>query len=963
MNYTPLYIQTDYTFLTSMITIDKLIDFAKKHQIKSLALCDQNMFGAMEFYHKCKQNDIHPILGLEIFIDEKSMVLLAKNYQGYQNLTKLTTLSSERKLMIEDLQKYQKEIIFITENSLLYHQMKKETNDIFLSFSTLEKKSEDGIYMKKIQYLTEEDKKYYPYLKAMKMQKLVISMEDQEESFHLCLDEQLWTENNLKIKDWCHIEFPKNEMLLPIYPCPDHKSSEEYLYECCIKGLQERHLQDDQYKERLEYEYQIIQKMGFCNYFLIVMDYVHYAKTHHILVGPGRGSAAGSLVSYLLGITDIDPLKYHLLFERFLNPERVTMPDIDVDFEYTKREEMILYCILKYGMKKVAPIITFGTLAAKQVLRDVGRVMDIDVKTMDLLTKKIDSKQSLMENYKQNKQISDWVKNSKEIKKLYQVALKFEGMKRHSSIHAAGIVMSQVDLDDIIPLDKSHEQFYVTGYSMEYLENLGLLKMDFLAIKNLTMIKDIVDEVNEKEGENLRFETIVEDDEGTLSIFTKADTVGIFQFESEGMKSFLKKFKPTSFEDVFSAIALYRPGPMGNIDHFILRKKGKETIDYFHPDLEKILKPTYGIIIYQEQVMQIASKMAGYSLGEADLLRRAMSKKKEEILLKEKDKFIERSIQKGYDAALAAKIYEMILKFASYGFPRAHAVAYSMISYKMAYLKYYYPMYFYKHLLNMGISSDKLKDYILECKGKNIKIMKPNINESEKEYKVTDEGILFPLLGIKNVGLIAVEEIIKERKKGLFQDIFDFISRCYGKSMNREVIQSLIYAGCFDSFHITRSTLIFNLDILIHYADIIKDLGREYALVPELEYQEEFSDAVKNEKEFEVFGCYLGEHPTVKYKAKYEKAIFLRNLSKYFDQIVIAVVFVEKIKEITTKNNQKMSFLSVSDEYEVVDAVMFPNIYEEYSYIQRGDIILIKAKVERRVNQYQMVIQKLKKIA
>ena len=439
--------------------------------------------------------------------------------------------------------------------------------------------------------------------------------------------------NNYKINELCQLELKFNQHLIPHFECPNNYDSYTYLKKLCIRGLKKRFGNQVQriYIDRLNHELEVINKMGFCDYFLIVWDYVKYAKDQNILVGPGRGSAAGSLVSYLLNITDVDPVKYNLLFERFLNPERISMPDIDIDFEYNRREEVINYCINKYGIKRVAPIITFGTLGSKQVIRDVARTMDVDLKIVDYISKMLNSKLSLLENYNQNNQLKSYLDNKPLLMKLYKVASKLEGLKRHSSVHAAGIVMSNVDLDEIIPLDKKHEIFYTTGYDMDYLEDIGLLKMDFLGIRNLTLITDVLSDIKKLLNVDLKFEQIPLNDPATLAIFTKVNTTGIFQFESEGMKNFLRKLRPTSFEDISAANALFRPGPMQNIDSYIRRKNGKEKIIDIHPDLEDILKPTYGIIVYQEQIMQIASVMAGYSLGEADLLRRAMSKNKKHL--------------------------------------------------------------------------------------------------------------------------------------------------------------------------------------------------------------------------------------------------------------------------------------------------------------------------------------------
>lgn len=431
--------------------------------------------------------------------------------------------------------------------------------------------------------------------------------------------------NNQKIESVCNLTIETHKNLLPIYKCPNDIDAITFLKQLCKDGLKRifGETVSKKYVERLKYELSVIEEMGFCNYFLVVWDYVKYAKEHDILVGPGRGSAAGSLVAYLLNITTIDPMKYDLMFERFLNAMRITMPDIDIDFEYTKRDQIVKYCMEKYGVKKVAPIITFGTLGSKQAIRDVGRVMNIELSLVDQVCKYLDSRISLKENYQNSKKLQDYLNTNQELKKMYQISLKLEGLKRHTSIHAAGIVMSQIDLDEVIPLQKGIDG-YLTGYSMEYLESLGLLKMDFLALRNLTLIADTLKDI----PDDLTFDTIVAEDREALALFTTVNTMGIFQFESDGMKNFLRKFRPTTFEDLFAALALYRPGPMNNIDSYIKRKHGKEKIDYLHPDLKPILENTYGIIVYQEQIMSIANIMAGYTLGEADILRRAMSKKK-----------------------------------------------------------------------------------------------------------------------------------------------------------------------------------------------------------------------------------------------------------------------------------------------------------------------------------------------
>ena len=972
MNYVPLYIKTHNSLLSSLIKEADLIDYAIKNNLTALTITDNNMYGVLDFYHLCKKNSIKPVIGLELTIDGYDIVLYCKNYDGYKNLIYLSTKLSENDITFKMLEKYSSNLICIIpfSSNSLYDKLKETYVDIFQGYSNyLERNKLTGnnlIYFNKTLYLDKKEAEYIKYLDSIKTGLPISDNTNNYDNNYIrnydnikneCPDD---LENNKYIYDNCNFELEKSNNLLPIYSCPGGLDSYDYLKKLCIDGLKRVFgtTVNKIYKERLKYELEVINKMGFCNYFLIVWDYVKYAKEHDILVGPGRGSAAGSLVSYLLNITTVDPIKYNLLFERFLNPERVTMPDIDIDFEYTKREEVVNYCIKKYGLKKVAPIITFGTLGAKQAIRDIGRSMEISLKSIDHLCRLIDSKLSLKDNYNNNTKIKEFLDINKNFRQLYKIASKIEGLKRHTSIHAAGIVMSNVDLDTVIPLDKGHEDFYTTGYSMEYLEEIGLLKMDFLALRNLTLIKDVLDEIP-----NLNFDTIPMNDNKAINIFTTVDTSGIFQFESAGMMNFLRKFKPTTFEDVIASIALFRPGPMNNIDSYIKRKNGKEKIDYIDSSLENILKPTYGIIIYQEQIMQIANIMAGYSFGEADILRRAMSKKKENILIAEKDKFISQSVKRGYSLQTATKVYDLILKFASYGFNRAHSVAYSLVAYKMAYLKAHYPNLYMKSLLTMNIGSEtKIKEYIYECKMNNIMILSPNINLSTDEFIVENDAIRYPLTGIKSIGTNVINAILDERKKRQFTDIYDFITRCYGKSINIKNIKSLIFAGCFDSFEFNRKTLIDNLDMLVNYGEIGEILENDESLKPLIIKTAEYSNKDLLSLEYEVFGFYLSNHPITEYKVKNSNLITLDKINNYFDRIIEIIIYVDKIKEINTKNGDKMVFITGSDEVNSVDVVLFPRIFEKYNNIEVGNILKIKGRVEKRFDKLQIVVNDLTKL-
>ena len=956
--YAPLNIKTCNSFLKSMIKIDDLIKVAKEHNIKALTITDDNMYGVIEFYNTCTKNDIKPIIGLEINVSSK-IILYAMNYDGYKNLMKITTLKSEGELNIDILAHYSNNLICLLpyESKDLYSELSKIYKYIFLTYQNQEEKDkikiENKLYMNEILCIKKEDEKYLKYLKAIKEGVSVKEIEEIQNKSLFSLEKD--SKNNELIVSLCNLEIKKHQDLLPVYD--ENKDAYTELKKECIKGMKRifGNAAPKKYALRLKHELEIINKMGFCNYFLIVADYINYAKTHNILVGPGRGSAAGSLVSYTLNITAIDPLKYNLLFERFLNPERITMPDIDVDFEDTKREEVIKYCIDKYGEKKVALIVTFGTLAPKQAIKDVARTLDIDLQKTDNFTKLIDSRLSLKENYQFSK-VKRYLEMNPEFKTAYKIALKFEGLKRHTSLHAAGIVMSKYNLDENIPLDKNHG-VYATEYDKDYLEELGLLKMDFLGLKNLSLIANILDEIK-----TIEFDTIKEDDEKALEIFKNVNTTGIFQFESEGMKKFLHKFRPETFEDIVSALALFRPGPMKNIDSYIRRKRGLEKIDYLHENLKPILKPTYGIIVYQEQIMQIANIMAGYSMAEADLLRRAMSKKSEAILLKEKDKFIKGSIKNGYDESLAHKIYDLIFKFADYGFNRSHSVAYAMISYRMAYLKAHYPLVFMKNLLSSAINSEtKTKEYIYECTKNGITIAKPNINISNMMYIKVDNKIVFPLTNIKNVGVNAAKAIIEERKNGKFKDIFDFICRCYKGPVNSKTIENLIYAGAFDSFGYTKKTLIQNLDIIINYSEIGSYITDD-TFKPELEEFKEFSKRELMQKEEEIFGFYLTAHPVTEYKKNNPNVIEAKDIGNYFDKTVEVIVSVDRIKRLTTKKNEQMMFITGSDELSQIDIVVFPRVYEISPEIEIGDILDIKGKIEKRYDQYQIITNKIIKL-
>ena len=969
---TALEVKSSYSILSSLNLIDMLTEKAKSMGYFSLAITDSNnMFGVYEFYLSCKKNGIKPIIGIEIESINNRYILLAKNNNGYKNLIKISTIVSERDLDINDLNTYKDDIILIMPFSNFNQDIFNVFEDSFIGYSTLEERkiidtTKRKIFINDVSYIDKDDYKYLDYLYMIRDDKRLGEVElGTHKNKHLLSKEEYEnlvdndTLQNMKyISDKCTVTLEYKEGLLPIYD--KDIDSYEYLTNLCNKGLNKR-LNGNvtkEYSDRLKYELDVIKKMGFCDYFLVVWDYVKYAKFNDILVGPGRGSAAGSLVSYSIGITDVDPIKYDLLFERFLNPERVTMPDIDVDFDSIKRNQVIDYVTNKYGEKKVAGIITFNTLGAKQVIRDLGRVFNISQPIIDDIAKGIITK-DLKSSYVKDSRFYNLINSKNEYKRLFKIALKLEGLPRHISVHAAGVVMSNTDIDNVIPLYKNQLGIYTTAFSKDYLEPLGLLKMDFLGLDNLTLISNVIDEIKVNEKINISFDRIPMNDKKAIEVFYNVDTDGIFQFESPGMKRFLEKLKVRSFDDISLALALYRPGPMDNIDSFIRRREGKEKIDYIHPDLEEILSSTYGVIVYQEQIMQIVRKMAGYSFGEADVLRRAMSKKKEEILLKEKPKFIEGSIKNGYPEDIAVKVYDMILKFANYGFNKSHSVAYAIIAYKMAYIKAYFLKYFICGLLSNAIGNEyKTNTYLNRARKAGIKILSPSVNESKSLYYVDNEGnIRCPISIISSVGTSISNDIIREREKGLFTDFCDFVVRMNKSGVNKRVLTNLINAGAFP-FGYNKRSLNESLDSVLNYAEIASDMSLIEIEKPVIEEYPEYDKNELINLELKTMGFYLTEHPISKYREEYN--INSMNINNYFDKNVKLVVMIGKIRETTTKNNDVMAFIKGNDEYGDIDLTIFPSTYKRFNNIKEGNIVEILGRVEKRYDKYQVIVNNIK---
>lgn len=975
--YNMLYVKSNYSLLSSLLTIDDIIDYNIKNNRTNAVICDDNMYGTMEFIKKCNLKKIKPIVGLEVSFDNYKILLYIKNYQGYLNLIKICTRVNDNSITIDDIIKYKDNLfILVPFDSLnFYLEHKDKFMDIYLGFSNKKEESEalvitkDIVYLKPCLYKSKEDSDYLKYLYLIRDGKTLndnISYDTLNKELEVTdiinTYENIGLLNTLKIVDECNLEFPKPSLLLPIYECPKGVDSSIYLMSLAKAGLSKRlnnNVTKD-YLDRLGYELNIINNMGFANYFLVVYDFIRYAKKKGILVGPGRGSAAGSLVAYSLGITEIDPLKYNLLFERFLNPERKTMPDIDTDIPDIYRDDIINYVTDKYGKKRVSGIVTFGTLAAKQVLRDVSRIFSVPLYKVDRLTSFIPvmSHKKLDEFYRENEKFRAYINSDEVLSKVYKIASIIEGFPRQIGTHAAGIVMCKKDLDEVIPLTKS-DDMYLTGYSMNYLEELGLLKMDFLGIRNLTIIMNVMDMVYKTRGVKIEFNDIPLDDNDVYKLFANSDTSGIFQFESNGMRGFLRKLKPSSFDELSTAIALFRPGPAENIDLYIARKEGREKVIYQDKSLEPILKETYGIMIYQEQIMQVANIYAGYTLGEADILRRAISKKKVDVLKNEESKFISKAKALGHDESISKTIFASILKFAGYGFNKSHAVAYSLVAYKMAYLKVHYKLEFYANLLNNVIgATGKMQEYLREIRSHDLKVLKPDINKSTNRFVIDGNNIIFPFSTIKGVGTSVSSLVLRSRDKE-FTDIYDAFSKLVRSGVTKKQLESLITADAFRNLGFNKKTLITNLDSLVNYGTLTIDLDESLVLKPEIIITNEFPNSVLLEQEEECFGFYISNHPVTTHKSKYQNIVSINCIGNYFNRIVNVMVMVEKVKAIKTKKNEDMAFVTASDETGQVDFIFFPRVYKNNMDIKKGDICIFTGTVEKRYDELQLVVSKI----
>jgi DNA polymerase-3 subunit alpha len=802
-------------------------------------------------------------------------------------------------------------------------------------------------------------------------------------------------ENTQKIAGLCNFEFKLGTIKLPYFPVPDQKNPDDYLKELCWQGLKTRRLKERrEVIQRLEYELEIIKKTGFAPYFLIIADLINWAKDQGIVVGPGRGSVGGSLVAYLTGITNINPLQYNLLFERFLNPERVSMPDIDMDFTDVRRDEVIKYVSDKYGKDKVAQIITFGTMAARAVVRDVGRVLGYPYSFCDRIAKLIPFGFTLEETLNKIDEFRQLYAGDDKVQKLVEFSKKLEGVARHASTHACGVVVSPEPLDNLVPLQRptQNDSAIVTQYEMRSIEDLGLLKMDFLGLKNLTIIENTIKLVEKIQGKQIEIEKIPYDDKKTYKLLQRGETTCIFQLESSGMKRWLRQLQPSKFEDVVTMLALYRPGPMQFIPEYVARKKKKRRIEYLHPKLKPILESTYGLPVFQEQMMQIAQVIAGFSLSEADILRKAIGKKIGSLLQKQKEKFISGAVNQGIKKEIAQKIWSWFLPFARYGFNLAHSTGYGMIAFQTAYLKAHFPVEFMTSVLASEKQDVERIAFLLEeCKRMGIKVLPPDINESYENFAVTDKNqIRFGLLAIKNVGHNVVEAIVKEREAhGKYQSIADFITRINCKDLNKKSMEALIKAGAFDKLE-ERNKLLKNLERLLEYAretQRIKTNGQR-GLFDGVKttsdiYLESAPRADEKEKllwEKELLGLYISGHPlkplekilskrAIPIARIYQELLEEDRRSLYFikkigpgTRIRIAGL-INKIKKIITRNGKPMLFVEIEDLSEKIETIVFPGVIEKNPTVfQENKIVFISGRVDFGDNVPKIIAEEIEEL-
>jgi len=1045
-----LHTHSHYSLLDGASKIDDLIAKAKEYKMPGLAITDHgNLFGAIEFYKKATKAGIKPIIGIEAYVaggsrhDKKPsnkypdggyhMVLLAKNYRGYQNLVKLSSAAFlegfyHRPRMDKEILRLHSEGLIATSACLKgevnWHLLNGDTEGAVAAARELETIFGKGNFYLEIQnhgiekqanlipkieaisretgipmvasndchYMKQSDFEAHDALICIQTGKFVsdhdrlkyqtdqIYFKSPEEMEYALGDYKEAMKNTVEIAESCNLELELGKLKLPVFPIPKpFVDADAFLESLCRKGISERYEKTtDELEERLKYELGVIRHMGYSGYFLIVKDFCDYAREQKIRVGPGRGSAAGSLVSYALKITDVDPIRFGLLFERFLNPERISMPDIDIDFADRGRDRIIEYVINKYGKENVSQIITFGTMAARGVVRDVGRVLSMPYAEVDKIAKMIPFAvdMTLDKALAQVKDLSDLLKNDKRVEKLINISKTLEGLARHCSTHAAGVVIAPSALTDYVPLFKGSHDEVTTQFDMKMVEEVGLLKMDFLGLRTLTVLDDALRMISENYPDaKVNIDNPPLDDPEVFKLFAKGNTVGVFQFESSGMRDYLRRLGTENFTDITAMNALYRPGPLdsGMIDTYIDCKRGAKNIEFIHPKLKEILGDTYGVIVFQEQVLKIAHDLAGYSMGSADLLRKAMGKKDAALMAEQKKEFIDGCEKNKTGRKIAGDIFEQIETFARYGFNKAHSTCYALIAYQTAWLKTYYPHEFMAALMTSEISNtDRIYAFLEECRRMGIQVLPPDVNESGIDFRVVDKKIRFGLLAVKNVGEGTCAAIVEEREEGgRYATLTDLVSRIPARSLNRRTLESLVASGACDTLAGTRSQMFAGVEAALEFGskvssrssthDLFAAGGKEIPRVaPELPGIVEWPSTQKLGEEKKALGFYISGHPLDQYRDELNSftSNTIGNLIEMTDGREVTVGgILTKISTKQDKKNNTMAFATLEDYSGILETIIFSDSYEKYREILEVDrMILVTGRLSTREGESPKVI-------
>ena len=1052
MAFAHLHVHTEYSLLDGACRIEKLLDRVQELGQDSIAITDHGvMYGAVDFYKAAKKRGIHPVIGCEVYVakrtrfdrvheldgENRHLVLLCENQQGYQNLIAMVSRAwtegfySKPRVDFELLEKYHEGLIALSAclageipralsmrdyeearkaalryegifgkgNFYLELQDHGLTEQKAINPQLIRLSRETGIPLvstNDCHYIRKEDSQMHKILLCIQTNHTIEdpdTMEFGSEEFYVKSEEEMRglfpempeaADNTAIIARRCQVEFEFGKTKLPRFETPNGQENTAYFREQCQQGMIRHYGENppEAVQKRLAYELDMIEKMGYVNYYLIVHDFVRYAKSAGIPVGPGRGSGAGSLAAYCIGITGIDPIRYDLLFERFLNPERVSMPDFDIDFSDERRQEIIDYVIRKYGADHVAQIVTFGTMAARGVIRDVGRAMAIPYATTDIVAKMVPMElhMTLDKALEVSADLKNRYDTDPQIHELIDMARKIEGMPRHSSTHAAGVVITDRPVSEYVPLAKNDESV-VTQFPMTTLEELGLLKMDFLGLRNLSVIDNTV-KMAARKTPGLSIEEIPMDDPQVFRLFAEGNTEGVFQFESAGMRRVVMSLKPEYVEDLIAVISLYRPGPMQFISTYVENRHHPEKVTYRHPRLSKILDVTYGCIVYQEQVMQIFRELAGYSLGRADVVRRAMSKKKADVMEREKQIFIhglqredgswevEGCVNRGVDEKTAEEIFRQMESFASYAFNKSHAAAYATVAYQTAWLKCHYPREYLAALLTSVLdSSGKVAEYTAECSRLKIQVLPPHVNESRREFTVAGEHIRFGLLAVKNLGSGFLQSFVREREtNGLFVSYYDFCKRMYPFEMNRRALESLIKCGALDGLGHNRREMLASVNLVMDSLDDDRHRNLEGQMgffdTPETAGQkveiprlDEFIPSEKLAMEKEVTGMYLSGHPVSEYsdlfrrKAVVSMGEIQKDAAEHGDRFrdgnrVRVLGAVQSVKQKLTKSSGTMAFVTLEDLFGSMELLVFPNVYSRsHTLLREGQIVLAEGRI------------------